>query len=120
MLEDEMVRRKNRLQAGPVSTGLEMISLGHPLSNQLEHGIQVVKTKWAILEEEAAKKRVTLESATAAFLFFSDYNETDSVIKEFITLAKSKVSNLIIFWFTYFQSSAIFYYILSRILVKTG
>ena len=48
----------------------------------------VVQGKWAILKEEAAERRVTLESATDAYLFFSDCNETDS----YITLAKSKVS----------------------------
>ena len=31
-----------------------------------------------------------LESETDAYLFFSDCNETDSVIKESVTLAKSK------------------------------
>ena len=39
---------------------------------------------------EAAKRSVTLESATIAYLF-SDCNETDSIINESITLAKSKV-----------------------------
>ena len=33
---------------------------------------------------------MALESATEAFQFFSDCNETESIIKEFITLAKSK------------------------------
>ena len=41
---------------------------------------------------KVAKKKLTLDAATEAFQFFSDCNETESVIKEFITLAKSKVS----------------------------
>ena len=49
-----------------------------------------VTTKWALLKEEVAKKKLALESATEAFQFFSDCNETESIIKEFITLAKSK------------------------------
>jgi len=89
-LEDEMVRRHNRFLSGPLSTGQDMISNGNPLSDQLEERIKVVQAKWAMLKEEAAKKRVTLESATDAYLFFSDCNETDSVIKESITLAKSR------------------------------
>ena len=40
---------------------------------------------------KVAKKKLTLDAATEAFQFFSDCNETESVIKEFITLAKSKV-----------------------------
>ena len=41
---------------------------------------------------QVAKKKQTLDAATEAFQFFSDCNETESVIKEFITLAKSKVT----------------------------
>ena len=88
-----MVRRHNRFLSGPLSTGQDMISSGHPLSDQLEDRIRVVQAKWAMLKEEAGKRRVTLESATDAYLFFSDCNETDSVIKEYITLAKSKVNS---------------------------
>ena len=65
---------------------------GHPLADQLMDRVKGVQGKWwAMLKEEAAKRRVTLESATDAYLFFSDCNETDSGIKESITLAKSKV-----------------------------
>ena len=70
-----------------------MIKSGHPLADQLEDRIKVVQTKWALLKEEASKRRVTLDSATDAYQFFSDCNETDSIIKESITLAKSKVNN---------------------------
>ena len=42
------------------------------------------------LQAEAAKRRATLESSTEAYQFFSDCNETDSVIKECVTIAKSK------------------------------
>jgi len=61
-----------------------------PLSDQLDERIKVVKTQWAKLKEESAKKRVTFESTTGAYLFFSDCNEIYSVIKESITLAKSR------------------------------
>ena len=90
-LEDEMVRRHNRFLSGPLATGQDMIKSGHPLADQLMDRVKGVQGKWAMLKEEAAKRRVTLESATDAYLFFSDCNETDSVIKESITLAKSKV-----------------------------
>jgi len=89
-LEDEMVRRHNRFLSGPLATGQDMIKSGHPLADQLQDRVRVVQGKWAMLKEEAGKRRVTLESATDAYLFFSDCNETDSIIKESITLAKSK------------------------------
>ena len=44
---------------------------------------------------KVAKKKLTLDAATEAFQFFSDCNETESVIKEFITLAKSKVRRML-------------------------
>ena len=90
-LEDEMVRRHNRFLSGPLATGQDMIRSGHPLAEQLQDRVRLVQGKWAMLKEEATKRRVTLESATDAYLFFSDCNETDSIIKESITLAKSKV-----------------------------
>ena len=77
-LDDEMVRRHNRFLSGPVATGQYMIKSGHPLADQLQDRVRVVEGKWAMLKEEAAERRVTLESATDAYLFFSDYNETDS------------------------------------------
>ena len=43
---------------------------------------------------QVEKKKQTLDAATEAFQFFSDCNETESVIKEFITLAKSKVNTV--------------------------
>ena len=89
-LEDEMTRRHSRFVSGPLQSGEEMIASGHPLANQLKERIQAVKAKWAALREEAGRRRHTLESATDAYLFFSDCNETDSVIKESVTLAKSK------------------------------
>merc|ERR1719402_407121 len=67
-----------------------MVASGHPLAGQLKERIEAVKAKWAALREEAGRRRHTLESATDAYLFFSDCNETDSVIKESVTLAKSK------------------------------
>ena len=45
---------------------------------------------------KVAKKKLTLDAATEAFQFFSDCNETESVIKEFITLAKSKVRRMFV------------------------
>ena len=45
---------------------------------------------------KVAKKKLTLDAATEAFQFFSDCNETESVIKEFITLAKSKVRRIFV------------------------
>jgi spectrin beta len=92
-LEDEMVRRHNRFLSGPLVTGQDMIQSGHPLADQLIDRVKGVQGKWAMLKEEASKRRVTLESATDAYLYFSDCNETDSVIVESITLAKSKVKN---------------------------
>ena len=89
-LEDEMTRRHSRFVSGPLQSGEEMIASGHPLAGQLKERIQAVKAKWAALREEAGRRRHTLESATDAYLFFSDCNETDSVIKESVTLAKSK------------------------------
>ena len=67
-----------------------MIKSGDPLADQLMDKVKGLLGKWAMLKEEGAKRRVTLESAMDAYLF-SDCNETDSVIKELITLAKSKV-----------------------------
>ena len=90
-LEDEMVRRHNRFLSGPVATGQDMIKSGHPLADQLQDRVRVVQGKWAMLNEEAAKRSLTLDSATDAYLFFSDCIETDSFIKKSITLAKSKV-----------------------------
>ena len=89
-LEDEMTRRHSRFVSGPLQSGEEMVASGHPLAGQLKERIQAVKAKWAALREEAGRRRHTLESATDAYLFFSDCNETDSVIKESVTLAKSK------------------------------
>ena len=89
-LEDEMTRRHSRFVSGPLQTGQEMVAAGHPLASQLEERIKAVMAKWASLREEAGRRRTTLESATDAYLFFSDCNETDSVIKESVTLAKSK------------------------------
>ena len=86
-----MVRRHNRFLSGPLVTGQDMIQSGHPLADQLIDRVKGVQGKWAMLKEEAAKRRVTQESATDAYLFFSDCYETDSVIEESITLAKSKV-----------------------------
>merc|ERR1719481_626901 len=67
-----------------------MVRAGHQMASQLEERSKAVTEKWASLKEEATKRRNTLDSATDAFIFFSDCNETDSVIKEYITLAKSK------------------------------
>ena len=89
-LEDEMTRRHSRFVSGPLQSGEEMVASGHPLAGQLKERIEAVKAKWAALREEAGRRRHTLESATDAYLFFSDCNETDSVIKESVTLAKSK------------------------------
>ena len=47
-----------------------------------------------VIFTKVAKKKLTLDAATEAFQFFSDCNETESVIKEFITLAKSKVKQM--------------------------
>ena len=47
-----------------------------------------------VIFTKVAKKKLTLDAATEAFQFFSDCNETESVIKEFITLAKSKVRRI--------------------------
>ena len=66
-----------------------MIKSGDPLADQLMDKVKGLQGKWAMLKEEGAKRRVTLESAMDAYLF-SDCNETDSVIKELITLAKSR------------------------------
>ena len=90
-LEDEMVRRHKRFLSGPFAIGQDMIKSGHPLADQLQDRVRVVQGKWAMLNEEAAKRRLTLDSATDAYLFFSDCIETDSFIKKSITLAKSKV-----------------------------
>ena len=72
--------------SGPLATGQDIIKSksGHPLADQLMDRVKCVQVKWAILNEEAAKRRVTLESATDGYIFFSDCNETDSVIKESI------------------------------------
>ena len=86
-----MVWKHNRFLSGPLATGQDMIKSGHPLADQLMDRVKWVQGKWAMLKEEAAKRRVRLESATDACVFFSNCNETDSVIKESITLAKSKV-----------------------------
>ena len=87
-LEDEMTRRHSRFVSGPLQSGEEMVASGHPLAGQLKEMIQAVKAKWSALREEAGRRRHTLESATN--LFFSDFKEIDSVIKESVTLAKSK------------------------------
>jgi len=81
---------RSRFISGPfvIQSREEMVTSSHPLAGQLR--IQAVKAKWAALREEAGRRRHTLESATDAYLFFSDCNETDSVIKESVTLAKSK------------------------------
>ena len=63
---------------------------------------------------KVAKKKLTLDAATEAFQFFSDCNETESVIKEFITLAKSKV----ILWICVKLISTIIQFL--RISVKTS
>ena len=97
---------------GSLATCQEMISSGHTLTNQLQDKMKQVQSKWDLLKEEVTsfvliltiisfesnhqvvKKNQTLDAATEAFQFFSDCNETESVIKEFITLAQSKVNNL--------------------------
>ena len=89
-LEDEMMRRHSRFQNGPLASAEELIAGRHPESGQLRERGQALQTKWAALQAEAAKRRSTLESSTEAYQFFSDCNETDSVIKECVTIAKSK------------------------------
>ena len=113
-LEDEMVWKHNRFLSGPLATGQDMIKSGHPLADQLMDRVKWVQGKWAMLKEEAAKRRVRLESATDAYVFFSNCNETDSVIKDSITLAKSKVKHSVLR--NYFHSFRYF----PRILVKTS
>jgi hypothetical protein len=39
-----------------------MIQSGHPLADQLQDRVRVVQGKWAMLNEEAAKRRITLVS----------------------------------------------------------
>lgn len=90
--EDEMLRRHNRFVSGSQATCEEMIASGHSLSDQLREKLKQVQAKWSVLKEEVEKKKQTLDAATEAFQFFSDCNETESIIKEFITLAKSKVT----------------------------
>ena len=70
-LEDEMVRRHNRFLSGPLATRQDMIKSGHPLADQLMDRVKGVQGKCAMLKEEAAKRRVTLESARDAYLLFS-------------------------------------------------
>lgn len=89
-LVDEMTRRHTRFLTGPLSSADEMIAAGHPEAAQLKESCAAVQEKWKALQAEADKRRKTLDSSTEAFQFFSDCNETDSVIKECMTIAKSK------------------------------
>jgi hypothetical protein len=89
-LEDEMMRRHARFQNGPLAAAEELIAGRHPEAGQLRERVSALQAKWAALQAEAAKRRATLESSTEAYQFFSDCNETDSVIKECVTIAKSK------------------------------
>ena len=89
-MEDELARRQSRFVSGPLASGKEMVEAGHPLAGQLKEREAAVLAKWQALREEVARRKNTLDSATDLYLFFSDCNETDSVIKESVTLAKSK------------------------------
>jgi hypothetical protein len=89
-LEDEMMRRHARFQNGPLAAAEEQIAGRHPEAGQLRERCTALQSKWAGLQAEAAKRRATLESSTEAYQFFSDCNETESIIKECVTLAKSK------------------------------
>jgi len=89
-LEDEMGRRYIKFQTGPQAVAAEMVGAKHPQADQLTQRIKVIAGKWEALKEEAARRKHTLESSTDAYQFFSDCNETDSIMKESMTLAKSK------------------------------
>ena len=89
-LLDDMERRHARFLNGPLVSADEMMAAGHPDTAQLQDRVTSVQTKWKALKSEAHKRRTTLDSSTEAYQFFSDCNETDSVIKECITIAKSK------------------------------
>ena len=67
-LEDEMVRIHNRFLSGRFATGQDMIKSGQHQADQLQDRVRVVQSKWVMLKEEAAKRRVTLESATDAYI----------------------------------------------------
>ena len=91
MFKNILIFNVCRFVSGSQATCQDMISSGHSLSDQLTEKMTQVQNKWRQLKEETERRRHTLDSATEAFQFFSDCNETDSIIKEFITLAKSKV-----------------------------
>ena len=79
-----------RFVSGSLASGKAAVAAGHTQAAHLAEKMAAVEGKWVQLREEVARRRRTLESATEAFQFFSDCNETESVMKEFITLAKSK------------------------------
>jgi hypothetical protein len=72
---------------GPLATGEDMIESVHPLTDQLKDRVRVVQGKWAMLKEEAAIQEKS--HSYDACPFFSNCNETDSLIMESITLAKN-------------------------------
>ena len=61
-LEDEIVRRRNRILYRPLATGQDWDISGHPLADQQMDRLKGVQGNWSMLKEEAVKRRVTLET----------------------------------------------------------
>ena len=78
---DEMVWRQNRFKGGALASAEEIIAGGHPKADYLAEQCEKIRQKWTALTAEAEKRRFHLEAGTEAYQFFSDCNETDSVIK---------------------------------------
>ena len=76
-----MVWRQNRFKSGALASAEEIIAAGHPKADYLAEQCEKIRQKWAALTAEAEKRRFHLEAGTEAYQFFSDCNETDSVIK---------------------------------------
>ena len=67
-----------------------VLDIDHPLADQLQM-VRVVKVNNTMLKAETAKMRVTLKSLQDAYFHVHDLSETDSIINQYITLAKFKV-----------------------------
>lgn len=72
-----------------VRAGDKLIAQGHGESADVEHRLQVLRTRWAELSELAASKRKRLEDAYEAFQYHADANEAESWMREKLSLVAS-------------------------------